>query len=267
MEFKQSPIANRRNSASSSHPSTKPTSRRPNTPPTVRQALRSSSRMIKVAVSHAVQATTKEAKYLFKITEEEFGLDEHPRWQKARSQIRAVLRRLRLPKWLRKVYVLISCVLIVGLVSMFIYQRLTSTPSQNKESKSFTSGKLEKGTPTYSTLLPDGKTIESLGGWTRVSPGTTNPVYAFSDKVEGVPIIVSEQPLPDPLAKPGALEEFAKSYSADHKVTVEGVTVFIGTSGKGPQSAVLAKNNLLILIKTDSKLTDTQWANYVGSLK
>lgn len=217
--------------------------------------------MIKVAFSHATKAVLHEAKELYKLTEEGFDLDENPRWQKIRARLQKALRKLHMPK---KVYIIVGAALVVTLISFTIHRFTTGTVSPKKETKSYTSNKLEKGTPTYATLLPAGKTIESLGGWTRVSPPSASPVYAFGDRVDNVAVIVSEQPLPDTL-KNGSLEEFAKAYSAEHKVTVEGVDIYIGTSAKGPQSAVLTKNNLLILIKTDSKLTDAQWADYVGS--
>lgn len=254
-------------------PSAKPPSHLPRaarsvrtSPPTVKEAVKASGKMIRVAFSHATKATLHEAKELYKLTEEGFDLDENPRWQKFRSQAGRLARKLRLPKLPRKMYVAIVCVLVVGLVSTTVYRLTVKTAPPKQETKAYTSNKLEKGTPTYATLLPAGKTIESLGGWTRVSPPTSSPVYAFGDRVDGVAVIVSEQPLPDTL-KNGSLEEFAKAYSAEHKVTVSGTDIYIGTSAKGPQSAVLTKNNLLILIKTDSKMTDAQWANYVGSFK
>lgn len=234
--------------------------------PTVREAVKTSVKTIRLAFSHATKAVVREGKVLFRLTEEEFGLEENARWQKVRSLPRKVSRKLKLPKWPRKVYVIIGCTLLILLMGSFVYNRFIHKPTHQTPPKSYTSSKLEKGTPKYDTLLPAGKTIDNLGGWTRVSPGTASPVYAFSDRVDGIGVIVSEQPLPDALTKPGALEEFTKAYSADHKVSVEGTDIYIGTSAKGPQSAILTKSNLLILIKTDSKLTDAQWATYVGSL-
>lgn len=133
-----------------------------------------------------------------------------------------------------------------------------------------TSTTLQKGTPDYTTLLPEGKSISSLGGWTRVSPPESNAVYAYADKIDGVSITVSEQPLPDDFSDnpDGQLEDLASNYSANRYITTaEGVKVYIGTSSKGPQSLIILKDDILILIKSNTALNDKQWSDYVDSLK
>jgi hypothetical protein len=62
------------------------------------------------------------------------------------------------------------------------------------------------------------------------------------------------------------MEIMAKDFKADKKLTVSGVEVYIGTSGKGPQSVLFTKNNLLILIVSSDKLTDDQWVQYISTL-
>jgi hypothetical protein len=123
--------------------------------------------------------------------------------------------------------------------------------------------------PGYQTLLPTGKSIEDLGGWGRVSPPGKDPVFAYIDNLGGVRINVSQQPLPDNFKKDtfGEIEKLAESFSAKEKVTVGDITAFVGTSAQGPQSVILAKNNLLVLIKSEAKLTDEQWMAYIGSLR
>ena len=79
---------------------------------------------------------------------------------------------------------------------------------------------------------------------------------AFADTIDGVPVSVSQQPLPEVFKKDtdAHLSELAKSYNATDKMNADGTTVYIGTSAKGPQSALFVKNNLLILIKSQSKI-------------
>jgi hypothetical protein len=123
--------------------------------------------------------------------------------------------------------------------------------------------------PPYSTILPKGKSISALGGWTRVSPAESSPVYAYADTIANVPITVSEQPLPDSFKSnvDSQVAELAKSYSATDQITASnGVKVYVGTSSKGPQSVILTKINLLILIKSQKKIDDTSWKKYVDSL-
>lgn len=144
----------------------------------------------------------------------------------------------------------------------------TSTAKNDPQLKSKT-GNLTKGTPEYKTYLPSGKSIESYGGWTRVSPPDRNPVYAYSDTISGTPINVSQQPLPKDF-KPDVAEqvaELAKGYHADHFITVKDTKVYIGTSAKGPQSVIFVKGDTLILIKSSAKLSDDQWTSFVDSLR
>lgn len=232
--------------------------------PTVREAVKTSGKTIKLALSHATKAVVREAKVLLRLTEEEFGLEENARWQKVRSLLRKVSRKLKLPKWPRKVYITAGCVLLVLLIGGFVYNRLIHTSPHKPASKSYTSSKLEKGTPNFTTLLPAGKTIEDFGGWTRTGPPTASPVYGYADKIGDIAITVNEQPVPDSLKKAGEIEKLTEAYS--HKVAVEGVNIYIGTSAKGPDRAIVIKNNLLIIITADGHPTDQEWADYVGSL-
>ena len=120
----------------------------------------------------------------------------------------------------------------------------------------------------YQTILPNGKSISDLGGWQRVSPSKNDPVYAYTDAINGIAISVSQQPLPQSFI--GNVDtktaDLAKSYSATNKISAGATTVYIGTSSKGPQSVILTKDSLLILIKSKSKIDDTLWAKYVESL-
>lgn len=124
-------------------------------------------------------------------------------------------------------------------------------------------------TPDYATIEPAGKSVKDLGGWVRVSPTTTNPVFAYADHIGNIPINVSQQPIPDEFGDdiPAQIDQLAIGYNANEKITVEGVTVHIGTSAKGPQSVIFTKDNLLILIKSAAKISNDEWAAYVSSLQ
>lgn len=122
--------------------------------------------------------------------------------------------------------------------------------------------------PIYQTVLPKGKTIDELGGWKRVSPPKNDPVFAYTDTIDGVPISVSEQPLPQSFKNNTAdqVADLAKKFNATDKIDASSLDVYIGTSAKGPQSVIFAKNNLLVLIKSAKKISDTSWAKYAGLL-
>lgn len=123
--------------------------------------------------------------------------------------------------------------------------------------------------PGYETVLPSGKSIKKLGGWERVSPPASDPVYAYADRIDTVSISVSEQPLPESFKSDtaGKVAELAKTYNATKKVTADAVTVYIGTSAQGPQSVIFVKNDLLVLIKSQKNIKDASWTDYITSLR
>ncbi|HVU59845.1 MAG TPA: hypothetical protein VHC98_03330 [Candidatus Saccharimonadales bacterium] len=129
--------------------------------------------------------------------------------------------------------------------------------------------KLTKGTPPYHTMLPAGKTIEQLGGWTRISPPDRDPAYAYVDHIGAVQVDVSEQPLPANFEHDTAsqIAQLAAGFNATDTLTAGSLVAYIGTSAKGPQSVIFAKGNLLILIKSGAVVPNDQWAAYLESLR
>jgi hypothetical protein len=164
--------------------------------------------------------------------------------------------RLRLGRFLRTKSTIIGIIVIGCLVAIILVR---SIADNNLNSK----------TPNYTTVLPKDKSISELGGWKRVSPPKKPPVFAFTDTVDTVPISVSEQPLPESFNKNNIntqVAELAQKFNATNKVGAGGVTVYICTSSKGPQSVIFTKNNVLVLIKSENKIQDASWASYAQSL-
>lgn len=120
----------------------------------------------------------------------------------------------------------------------------------------------------YQTVLPEGRSISDLGGWKRVSPSKSAPVFAYTDTLDNISISVSQQPLPDSFKAntDDKVAELAKKFNATTRIDASGTTVYVGTSAKGPQSAILTKNGLLILMKSQQKVDDKSWTKYVKSL-
>ena len=163
-------------------------------------------------------------------------------------------------------------ILLVAANSIFF--RSTSQPNQqNEDDRAALIAKnnrvqLSKGTPKFATLLPAGKSINELGGWTKVSPPNRDPVYAYTDKVGSAKLAVSEQPLPEKLKTDtkAQIAKVAQNLNAYDKISGGKTLAYIGTSENG-QSIILSKNNLLVLIRSSSFLTNSQWAVYINSLK
>lgn len=129
---------------------------------------------------------------------------------------------------------------------------------------------LERGTPPYRTLAPKGKDIEAdLGGWARISPEGRDPVYAYADTLEGTSMAVSQQPIPDEFKSDVAshVDRLARDFGATEKITVDGITIHIGSTIEGPQSIIFSKDNLLILIKSTDRISNEQWSSYITSLR
>lgn len=165
----------------------------------------------------------------------------------------------------------------VGLVVLYVVhanntphttQPTTKTPTSSSSTSSSSKPQLQKGTPNFEALLPEGKMAEDLGDWTRVSPPNSAAVYAYTDKLEGTEIIVSQQPLPGDFKNDTTehMQTLANDFNAQKHFTLHGTDVYIGTSTKGPQSVIFTKNKLLILIKSTEKIRDDSWANYIEKL-
>lgn len=118
------------------------------------------------------------------------------------------------------------------------------------------------------TIVPEGKSVEQLGGWKRVSPPTSDPVFAYTDTLDGIAITVSQQILPESFktSTDSKVADLAEKFSATTKITAGKTTAYLGSSSKGPQSVIFTKDNVLILIKSQKKISDGSWAKYIESL-
>lgn len=122
--------------------------------------------------------------------------------------------------------------------------------------------------PTFDIVLPQRRTVEDLGGWKRVSPAESDPVFAYSDTIDDVTISVSQQPIPASFAGniAGNIKQLAESYSATTVIDAGGTQVYIGRSARGPQSVIFTKNNVLVLIKSQKTISQTEWIAYINNL-
>jgi hypothetical protein len=170
---------------------------------------------------------------------------------------------------------IVMAVLVVGAAGYGVYKAYFGKKS-GSASATANSVKIEHldaskqtSKPNYQTILPEGKSIENYGAWVRVSPENKNPVYAYADKLNNVLINVSEQPVPVTFKADiqGSMKKLAEQYSANDIVTAGDVTAYIGTSIKGPQSVLLIKDDILILMKSASRIPDNYWTDYIRSLR
>lgn len=142
----------------------------------------------------------------------------------------------------------------------FVASSLLTTPGS---SDSYNQSVTE---PLYKTVIPDGKTIDQLGGWKRVSPPGADPVFSFTDTVGDIRINVSQQQFGSDVDVTKQAAEIAKQFNATEKLETRYAVAYIGTSAKGPQSVIFAKNKLLIMIQSASKIDNEIWGKYIDSL-
>lgn len=169
----------------------------------------------------------------------------------------------------------VVAIIALVLFGVFIYRLSHIFPTNPQPTQPTTQktdmsrpGTLTKGTPEFKTILPAGKKIDQLGGWTRVSPPDRDPVFAYADKIGNIPVIVSQQVLPQDFDNDTAsqMSQLASNYYANRSVQAGDTKVYLGTSAKGPQSAIFTKSHLLILIKAQASVPDDAWKSYVQSL-
>ena len=190
-----------------------------------------------------------------------------PPWQKLllATTITHLLRQVP-----RKVRIATAALLVVGfaLIALLVITPSDTSSHMPSSDSSTAPAKLTKGTPRFATVLPAGSSINDFGGWTRVSPPDRNPVYAYADKIGTTAITVSEQPMPANFRTDTAsqVESLAESFNATAKITVRDSVAYVGTAAEGPQSVILTKNELLILIKSASPISNDSWAAYINSL-
>ena len=123
--------------------------------------------------------------------------------------------------------------------------------------------------PSFTALIPEGKTIDSLGGWQKMTPPSGDAFYVYNDTIDDTILNVSQQTLPENFkTNPSAqLATLAKAYNANETFEIDGMKIYLGTSAKGPQSVLFTKNDLLVLIKSHKQVSDDAWAAYIKSLK
>ncbi len=124
-------------------------------------------------------------------------------------------------------------------------------------------------TPNFAALVPKGKTIDQLGGWQKLTTPNGDAFYVFVDSTNAVTVNVSQQKLPGKFKNnlSNEMQDMARAYNATVKLDVDGTTVYIGTSAKGPQSVLFAKKDALVLIKSWATIKNSDWVTYIRSLE
>lgn len=193
----------------------------------------------------------------------------HPGFQSKTSPATKPTKQGVLKSRLKKSKGLIFVITIAIIVSVWQVPSFDKKDSQPIKINHTSVETIKKEDPGFQTILPTGKTATDLGGWTRVSPPSSEPAYAYTDKIDGNSIIVSQQQLPEDFKSDTAeqVRELAEGFNAKEKININDNTIYIGTASNGVQSVIFTKNNLLILIKSYNNISENSWIKYIESMQ
>lgn len=193
--------------------------------------------------------------------------------QKNKIRISNTLKKIKikLPNVSKKskiIFLSVTAVLFIIVTGYFLYNKFYNRPTVGLESKE-TATVTKEATPEYPTITPASKNIEEIGGWTHVSRPGSDSFYRYSDTIGDVKINVNQQALPPNLKTDTEIKikQLALDLNANESLTVGKLTVHIKTSKEGQQYVIFSKNNLLISITSDSRISNDQWIKYINSLQ
>lgn len=118
----------------------------------------------------------------------------------------------------------------------------------------------------YKALLPGGDEANTSSGKAAYEP--EKQVTSFSDKIGENSIVVSEQPLPPDFKDnpDGRVEIFAKNNNFNELLQIESGRAHLGTSIKGPQSVVFQRDGVMVFLRSEKKIMNTDWVRYINNL-
>lgn len=182
---------------------------------------------------------------------------------------------LRIPKRIlphTKKQIALNVVVIIialGVIGYFATKGSPTSDSKGDVQGAVTSTIPTNVTPDFPVLTPLGAGVEDLGGFAKISPKDAPAVYAYRDTISGVPIKVSQQQLPDALRTDQAnkVRELAEGFNAKDTLEIGDNTAYIGASTNGVQSVVYVKGENLVLIASDTTISNSDWVTYIGNLR
>ncbi len=163
------------------------------------------------------------------------------------------------PKW---AYVSAALVAVPALV---ITWGAISHNSPKKQAS--VQGDTKSAVPDFQTVTPNGDITDTTSQKIQYDP--SKKVASFTDKLNGYEITVSMQPIPANF-KPNIgdnVKKVAEQFAANTVLQVDNGSAYLGTSAKGPQSLVGYRGDLLVFMKSETKIDNKAWTDYFNSLK
>ena len=140
---------------------------------------------------------------------------------------------------------------------------LSAVDTQNKKT-------LPREKPKFKILYPLGSEKEIVGDVVRSTPDNVAPGYRYFDDIGGVVVSITQQQLPESFKPDTAtkLASMAKDFQATNVIKIDNNIIYHGLSEKTKQqSLIFTKDNLLIFIISETKISDDAWVGYILGLK
>jgi hypothetical protein len=162
----------------------------------------------------------------------------------------------------KKLVLSLAGITVVGLASLGIY-RLADKPADSDITDVLGENVID---PEFDTVLPDGKKESTEEN--KIGYDAQRKVASFRDNIGGVPITVSQQPLPEQLkSNPDEeVKKIAEGFSAYNVISESNPKAYLGNDVKGPQTVIFHKKGLLIFILSDRQIDKDLWAEYITKL-
>lgn len=178
----------------------------------------------------------------------------------------AVLEKIRPVVWEPKKirYSGLAATLVI-VVSFFTFTQFSKPDkTTTKDTKAVLGSSQEK--PSFKYILPAGR-ADKLEGGVKYDPN--KGVVGFRDAIGSVAITVSQQRLPEGFSEDtqNKVKRLAEDFSAKEVISTSSPTAFLGTSSKGPQTVIFAKNGVLVFLQSTKPIDTHDWAEYITALK
>jgi hypothetical protein len=183
----------------------------------------------------------------------------------------ARLKQIKLPSGLhtshfspkRRRIGVVTAILILGVGSILTASHFLSDNS--KEGKGVLSDSVQVTAPTFKPLLPDGDTSKSES----LKYDTNRKVMTYTDTIDQVSVTISQQQLPEAFKTDtdSQVEKMAKNFNATEIINESNPKSYLGTSIKGPQTAIFVKNGVLVFIQSARTIDKHSWAAYITKLQ
>lgn len=163
-----------------------------------------------------------------------------------------------------KIMSVIIAVILVNVIAVSVVKKNNSS----NDVKGAVAGQDGKSkSPDYKPLLPSGTAANTVSG--NFSYDSEKKVTSFSDKIGEEEVTISQQPLPQDFKDnpDGRVEIFAKNANFNELIQTKSGRAHIGTSIKGPQSVVFHREGLLVFLRSEKKILNTDWVRYIDSLQ